>query len=323
MRITGGGIPLGRITRLWGEAGSGKTHLGYMILAAAQRLISPQYPKGLETCYWNVEKRYDEVHARDLGVNTKRLLLEQVTIIEEIAREMELLMRSCHVHVLDSASAAVCIDELATDAEDWTRAIDARAWKRAIKRIHNAMDKQDNALVLIDHSGQDQTTKQKFALGGKALEYRSSLSMQFRKGGWLYYHPDRGYLEKDEKITGDTGASPSGQKEADGIEAIVRVEKSSICRPFRVARMRLDLHTFQFDTAFELLDAATFFDIDGGVAVRSGQPAIAQRTGAKSSWYTILGNDKDKVQGEPAIRRRISEDEELAATIERAMLAGN
>lgn len=323
MRITGGGIPLGRMTRLWGESGSGKTHVGYMIIAAANRLVTPRFPIGLETAYWNVEKRYDKEHAADLGVDTKRMLLEEVTIIEDIAREMELLMHSCHVHVLDSASAAVCADELATEAEDWTRALDARAWKRAIKRIYNAMDKDDNALILIDHASRDQQTKQEYAAGGKALEYRSSLSLQFRKGSWLFYHPTHGNLEKAEKITGETGVSPSGQKEADGIEVVVRAAKSSVCRPFRVAKMRLDLNTFQFDTAFELLDAATFFDVDGNAAHRSGKPAIAQRTGAKSSWYEILGDAKDKVQGEPGIRRRLTEDAELAEIITTAMLAGN
>lgn len=320
MRITGGGIPLGHITRLWGDPSTGKTHLGYLIIAAAQQLKTKRFPKGLETAYWNVEKVWDAEHARNLGVDTKRMLLEEVTIIEDIAREMELLMGSVHVHVLDSASAAVCIDELAGDAEDWTRALDARAWKRAIKRIHNKMDKDDNALVLIDHSARDQTTKQEFAMGGKALEFRSSMSLHFRKGAWLFYHPKHGYLERDDKITQEVGQSPSGQKEADGIEAIVRVNKSRVCRPLRVATMRLDLHTFQFDTAFELLDAAMFFDTDGNAAHRSGLPAIAQRTGAKSSYYELPNGDK--VQGVGGIRERIAGDPELAAMITTAMLAG-
>lgn len=295
-----------------------------MIIAAAQRLRTDRFPNGLETALWNVEKVYDEVHARNLGVDTPRMLLEEVTFIEDIARELETLLKSCHVHVIDSASAATCIDEIATDAEDWTRAIDARAWKRAIRRIDNARDKDENIVVFIDHSGRDQTTKREFALGGKALEYRSSMSLHFKRGGWLYYHPERGYLEKDEKIAGETGKALAGTKpEPDGVEVIIQCNKSRVCRPFRSATIRLDLNTFRFDTTFELMNAAMFFDVDGNHAHRSGQPAIAQRTGAKSSWYEILGDAKDKVQGEPAIRKRISEDTELAATIERAMLAGN
>lgn len=324
MRITGGGIPLGRITRLWGDPGTAKTMISLMIIAASQQFRTERFPVGLETAYWNVEGIWDAKHAERIGVDTKRMLLEEIILIEDIARELEILLKSCHVHVIDSASAAVCIDELATDAEDWTRALDARAWKRAIRRIDNAMDHDENILVFIDHSGRDQQTKREFALGGKAIEYRSSMSLHFKKGGWLYYHPERGYLEKDEKIAGETGKALSGVKpEPDGVEVSIQVNKSRVGRPLRSATMRLDLNTFHFDTDFELMNAAMFFDVDGNQAHRSGQPAIAQRTGAKSAWYTILGNDKDKVQGEPAIRKRISEDEELATTIERAMLAGN
>lgn len=324
MRITGGGIPLGRITRLWGDPGTAKTLISFLIIAAAQQMKTDRFPNGLETGFWNVEKQYDEIHARNLGVDTKRMLLEEITLIEDIAREMEILLPSCHVHVIDSASAATCVDELATDAADWTRAIDARAWKRAIRRIDNALDKDDNAVIFIDHAGRDQTTKQEFALGGKALEYRSSMSLHFRKGSWLYYHPTNGYLEKDEKIKGEVGVSLAGMKpEPDGIEVKVIVNKSRVCRPFRNAVLRLDLNTFRFDTPFELMTAAVLFDAEGTPAHRSGNPAIAQRTGAKSAWYEILGNPKDKAQGEPGIRRRIAEDPELAALIERAMLAGH
>jgi RecA/RadA recombinase len=320
MRITSGGIPLGRITRLWGDPGTGKTHVGYLIIAAAQALRTKRFPKGLETAYWNVEKVWDPVHAHNLGVDTKRMLLEEIIIIEDIANEMDLLLHSCHVHVLDSASSAICVDELAAEAADWQRALDARAWKRAIRRIDNALDKDENALVIIDHAARDQATKQEFAMGGKALEYRSSMSLHFRKGSWLFYHPKNGYLERDDKITEEVGKSPSGQKEADGIEVIVRVNKSRVCRPFRVARLRLDLNTFLFDTAFELLDAATFFDLDGNAAHRSGQPTIAQKTGEKSSFYQLPSGKK--VQGVSGIRKRIVEDPELAAMITKAMLAG-
>lgn len=296
------------------------THLAYLIIAAAQEMRSIRYPDGLETAYWNVEKIWDAEHAANLGVDTERMLLEEVTIIEDIAREMETLMQSCHVHVIDSCSAAVCVDELANEAEDWTRAMDARAWKRAIKRIHARLDKEDNALVLIDHAQRDQQTKQEFAAGGKSLEYRSSMSLHFRRGGWLFYHPDTGNLELSDKIKSDVGEGPGGQKEADGIEVVVRCNKSRVCRPFRMAKMRLDLNTFMFDTTFEYLQAAMFFDYEGGVASRTGRPAIAQKTGAKSAWYQMP--DGEKYQGEKAVRKCIEDDPKLAEMILTAMLAG-
>lgn len=321
MRITGGGIPIGRMTRLWGGPSSGKSLIGWMIIAAAQRVVSEMFPIGLEATYWNVEKQYDPIFTAARGVDIDRMKIEEATIIEDIAGEMELLMRSCHLHVLDSASFAVCRDELASEADQWHRALDARAWKRAINRIHNAMDKDENMLICIDHAGTDQITGSEHALGAKRLEFKSDLSMHFKAGSWLFYD-DWGHLEKNDKLKDKTknGMGPAGSKEADGVEIVVRVNKSRVCRPFRVARLRLDFGTYDFDRTFELIDAAKFFDHQGGVAMRTKQPAIAVQSG-KSAWYVLPNGEK--VQGDRGLRTMISSDPALRQSIEVAMMAGN
>lgn len=320
-RITGGGIPIGRMTRLWGMPGTGKSLIGWMIIRAAQQLATERFPVGLESTYWNVEKQYDPIFTQERGVDIARMKIEEVTVIEDIAAEMSLLMGSCHVHVLDSASFAISRDELASEPDQWHRALDARAWKRAINRIHDAMDKDENILVAIDHAGQDQTTGVEHALGGKRMEFKSDLSLHFVKGAWLFYD-EWGHLEKNDKLKekSKNGLGPSGTKEADGIEVTVRVNKSRVCRPFRSARMRLDLHTYEFDRTFELIDAAQFFDAEGGVALRTKQPAIANQSG-KSAWYELPNGEK--VQGARGIRTMINSDPELATMIETAMMAGS
>ena len=150
------------------------------------------------------------------------------------------------------------------------------------------------------------------------MEFKSDLSLHFIKGSWLFYD-DYGHLEKNDKIKekSKNGLGPSGTKEADGIEVLVRVSKSRVCRPFRSARLRLDLHTYEFDRTFELIDAARFFDVNGGVALRTKQPAIAEKSG---SWYKI---GDQNVQGAFGIRTMISSDPGLAALVETAMMAGN
>jgi RecA/RadA recombinase len=319
MRITGGGVPIGRMTRLWGGPSSGKSLIGWMIISAAQKYLTEALPIGMEATYWNVEKQYDPIFTKDRGVDTERMMVEEATIIEDIAGEMEILMRSCHLHVLDSASFAVCRDELASDADQWFRALDARAWKRAINRIHNAMDKEENMLVCIDHAGTDQVTGSEHALGAKRLEFKSDLSMHFKTGAWLFYD-DWGHLEKNDKLKDKTknGVGPAGTKEADGVEIVVRVNKSRVCRPFRSARLRLDINTFEFDTIFELIDAAKFFDAQGGVALRTKEDPIAIKAG---SWYTFPNGEK--VQGDRGIRTLISSNPDLKALVESAMMAGN
>lgn len=320
MRITGGGIPIGRMTRLWGMPGTGKSLIGWMIIRAAQQLRSERFPIGLEATYWNIEKQYDPIFTHERGVEIERMKIEEIGVIEDIAQEMELLMRSCHLHVLDSASFAVSREEIGAEADQQFRGVDARAWKKAINRIHNAMDKDDNMLVAVDHAGQDQETKTEHALGGRRMEFKSDLSIHFVKGAWLFYD-DWGFLEKNDKLKDKSknGVGPAGNKEADGIEVVVRVNKSRVCRPFRAARLRLDLNTYEFDRTFELIDAARFFDANGGVALRTKQPAIAMQSG-KSAWFELPNGEK--VQGGRGIRTMLQADPTLCALVEQAMMAG-
>lgn len=319
MRITGGGIPIGRMTRMWGGPSSGKSLIGWMIIRAAQQLRSEMFPNGLESTYWNVEKQFDPIFTAGRGVDIERMKVEEATIIEDIAGEMELLMRSCHLHVLDSASFAVCRDEIASETDQWHRALDARAWKRAINRIHNAMDKDENILVFIDHAGTDQITGSEHALGAKRLEFKSDLSIHFKAGAWLFYD-DWGHLEKNDKLKDKTknGIGPAGTKEADGVEISIRVNKSRVCRPLRSAKMRLDLNTYEFDTTWELVDACKFFDANGGVALRTKERPIAE---GKGSWYTFP--DGEKVQGDRGIRTLIEANPALRLLVETSMMAGN
>jgi hypothetical protein len=213
----------------------------------------------------------------------------------------------------------VCRDEIASDTDQWHRALDARAWKRAINRIHNAMDKDENILVCIDHAGTDQITGSEHALGAKRLEFKSDLSIHFKSGAWLFYD-DWGHLEKNDKLKDKSknGVGPAGTKEADGVEISVRVNKSRVCRPLRSTKLRLDLNTYEFDTTWELIDAAKFFDANGGVAVRTKEKPIAEKAG---SWYTFPTGEK--VQGERGIRTLIAANPSLRALVEAAMMAGN
>jgi hypothetical protein len=85
--------------------------------------------------------------------------------------------------------------------------------------------------------------------------------------------------------------------------------------------MRLDLHTYKFDHTFEFMQGAEYFDKMGGIAHRSGQPAIAHRAAKQGGWVTLP--EGEKLQGERALRQRIEQDKDLQRLIRRAMLAGN
>jgi hypothetical protein len=63
----------------------------------------------------------------------------------------------------------------------------------------------------------------------------------------------------DDKAKQETGMS--GQVEPSGYEIKARVEKSSVCRPYRTATMRFDLDKLEFDRMFEYSKAARHYNI--------------------------------------------------------------
>lgn len=324
MRITGGGIPLGHMTRLWGPPSSGKSLVLWMIFAAAQRLLTKRFPNGLETCYWNVEKQYDREFTKARGVDVDRMKVEQNQVIEDIGAELELLLGSIHVHAIDSCSSATSQDELAAEIGDWFQALDAKVWKKVLKRVLKAMDKDENAVIYVDHESREFKTNRAKAPGGKDMEHNSSMSLHFKQGRWLYYD-NEGLLQPEDKMKEKSKLGIAGQKEADGQEIHVRCNKSRVCRPLRVATMRLDLNTFKFDTVYELMEGGLHFDRFGTIAHHSGQPAIITG-GGKGGWYTINdGVERKKamqVQGDRGLRLLIGADPDLQKTIMDAMMGG-
>lgn len=292
MRITSGGIPCGRVVRIHGSPSAGKTQLAYWIIRAAQRYRSARFPDGLKCCYWNIEGQFVEQYAAEIGIDTSVLALEEGDIIEDIAGELELLLTSIHLHVIDSASFASPRDELSIDPQkEPARALHARAWKRAISRIHHRMDKDHNIVIVIDHETEDMQGHTQ-PLSGKRMAYRSDLSIQMSRGAWLFYD-QHGELVSNDVLKEKTkfGLGAAGTKEADGSEVTVRVPKSRVCRPLRTGKMRLDLNTMRFDTAFELAEHARFMDTNGQPAHRTGLPPIAPANG---TWYQLPGYVDDK-----------------------------
>ena len=319
-RITSGGIPLGRMTRFWGGPSSGKTIVALMVLKSAQRVRTKRFPAGLLCAYHNIEKQYDPVLTKNLGVNTDLLQVLESTIIEDVVSECQLLLGSVHVHVLDSTSSAVPQDRLTKDPGDWDVGLDVRVWIKGLDYLLTSMDKDENSIIYISHASRNFQTKSEKALGGKEMEHESSMTLQFKRNKWLYYDED-GMLQTEDKLKEKGILGIGGQKEADGQEIVVVVDKSRVCRPFRKANLRLDLNTLKFDHTFELMQAAEYYDKWGNIAHRSGTVPIAHKKEAKGGWATLP--DGTKLQGERALRQRIDEDKELQDMIRKAMLAGN
>jgi RecA/RadA recombinase len=315
-----GGIPVGRVTRIYGGESTGKTRLGWNIIANAQRYRSERFPDGLTCVYWNVEKQYDPVFVSRFGVDVEALKIEENDIIEDIAASMELLLRSRHLHIIDSASFANSLEELLgkeggkNPEYQHQVAAHARAWKFAINRIHHAMDKDENIVVIIDHVGMKNVANGRAQveepLSGRRMRFRSDLSLHFRAGSWLF-HNKYGVLVPKDAIKEETGASPEGMKSPDGQEISVIVAKSRVCRPLRTAVMRFDLRRAEFDTAFEYAEWGTYYDADGNLSARSGKSPLIVKSGNfyKPPGYTKSFNGAAQIQaaiaGDPILQQTI------------------
>lgn len=322
------GIPLGAVTRIYGTPSAGKTQLAYWIMRAAQKL-------DLSVCYWNVEGQFDEEYVNSIGIDTSKLVLRDTDIIENISEEMEILLASVHVHVIDSASFATSLEQLAAKPADWRqqRGIHAAAWKSAIGRIHHRMDKAENAVIVIDHEVMDQQGHSA-PLSGQRMAFRSDLSIQVSRGSWLFYDQHGELVTNDElKEKSKFGVAAAGTKEADGSEITIRIPKSRVCRPLRTGKMRLDLHKMRFDAAFELAEHAKYLDRWGYPAHRSGEHPLAP---AHGTWYWLPGwvedkrrketgwswDEKDafKAHGMRGLRTAIADDPRLQEMIIQAMI---
>jgi recombination protein RecA len=290
----GGGIPVGRWTRFYGGYSSTKTLRSLICAREAQKL-------GFTCAYYNVEKQYDPVFAKEMiGLDTDELTLVEGTTVEEIGEKMEALFGVVHFHIIDSCSIAVSEDELNADVRDWRPGINARAWGKVFRRLNERFDQSANTVILIDQVRVNFRTGGEDPAGGRILDHQSSMSVVFKKGSWLWRNAEGDLDEKANQVKG-----MSGQIEPNGMEIKVRVEKSRVCRPFRTATLRLDLDSMRFDDLFELIKAARHYGIIETTS--KGRYAYGER----------------KLHGQQALRDLIVEDLDLRIKIQDTALAAS
>lgn len=282
---TDGGVPLGRWSHFYGPESAGKSLLSLKVIGNAQRM-------GMSAAYYDVEKTFVPSWAQKMGVDIDKLLVLRPTVIEDIGAQLELLMQSINVHVIDSIAAASPMDELAANLEDWHIGLGARTWNKVLRRIQHVIN-DDNSVILINQlrtamRGRIVTEEPS---GGKFMRHEAALALEMKKGPRLYYTKNKTLSPDGEKTD-----SPTGDVAPDGIEFITHIAKSKVGGAGRSARMRLDFTTGQFDELWSLAMFATYF-------------SLVERNGA---WYTI---GKEKVQGETGLKNYIKNNPEFEAKI--------
>ena len=213
--LTGiGGFPKGRIVEVDGLEGGGKTTLCLQVVAQAQKA-------GGICVYIDAEHTLDPEYAKNLGVDTNKLLLSQPDSGEDALEVALCMVRSgaVAVVVVDSVSALVPRKELEGDIGDAQMGLQARMMSQAMRMLTKAVADSGTLLIFINQIrmkigvlfGNPETTS-----GGFALKFAASLRIDVRRIG--------------QKKKGDVVI---------GAETVVKIVKNKLASPYRKAEVLL------------------------------------------------------------------------------------
>jgi recombination protein RecA len=156
---TDGGIPVGRITEICGNEGSGKSLIAYHIMANTQKM-------GGIAVYIDTERAYNQAFMERMGVNTKsrfvipskekmpKTIEEVFDYIEDCVIKTSLKMPKKDVPVTivwDSVAATIGKEEIENAHADTPRmGTEARAMSRSLRKAIHALDTGYVTLVCIN-----------------------------------------------------------------------------------------------------------------------------------------------------------------------------
>ena len=174
-----GGVPKGRIVEVYGPESSGKTTLALHIVAEAQKV-------GSYAAFIDAEHAVDPEYAKNLGVDTKELLISQPDNGEEALGICETLVRSgaLDVIVVDSVAALVPRAELEGDMGDAHVGLQARLMSQALRKLTGTVSRSNTIVIFVNQIrekigvmfGNPETTP-----GGRALKFYSSIRLEIRR----------------------------------------------------------------------------------------------------------------------------------------------
>jgi len=237
-----GGIPLGRVTEIYGHEGSGKTTLALHIGAEAMK-------KGLPVLYIDTENALDPNYAKAIGmdIDSEGFMLSQPDDAEtalQLVEDFSTIVGE-GVVIIDSVAAMVTRQELQGDIGDSTIAVLARLMSQSLRRLTKILADRNTALVFLNQVrekvgvmyGNPEVTP-----GGRALKFYSSVRMEVRR--------------KESVKEG---------KDVIGHEARVKIVKNKLYPPYKEATIRI-LYGKGIDTLHSLIETA----LETGVITRAG-----------------------------------------------------
>lgn len=188
-----GGIPLGRITEIYGDFSSGKTSLTSSTIAQAQKKFPDK-----KVLFVDTEQAYDLRYAQDLGVDTSpdKFVLVQPDTIEIALDIMETMVETnlFSVAVLDSVGGSLTKDQLEKGMDENTMGSLAKRMSVGTNKIKNVASKTMTAIIMTNQIYSKMSMFASNATetkGGKALKFNASMRIELKKRDLLSGEEDK------------------------------------------------------------------------------------------------------------------------------------
>ncbi len=240
MALGVGGIPRGRIIEIFGPESSGKTTLTLHIVAEIQK-------KGGVAAFVDAEHALDPVYAKNIGVNTKDLLISQPDTGEQALDIVETLVNSDAVDIVivDSVAALTPRVEIEGEMGQQHMGLQARLMSHALRKLTAIIAKHNTTVIFINQIrmkigvmfGSPETTT-----GGNALKFYSSVRIDIRR---------KAQIKKGEDVIGN--------------RIKVKIVKNKVAAPFKIAEFDI-MYNEGISYESDLLNLA----INNGVVKKSG-----------------------------------------------------
>lgn len=219
-KITGGGIPYGTYTTIWGSKGVGKSTIAYKLIATSQQA-------GKIAAYIDMERSYDEIWAKKYGVNVEELVYISAHTAEEVLDVVIKLCKEkvCDLIVLDSLHGMSPKDEMTEgkaekdrSVSDSSMALLARKLSQFFRMATSYVADAKCAVLLIGQSRTDLGSfiKCEVLSGGHALAHNSRLILKMRRG------------QKADAPFETIKIENKNEKHQIGFDCVIVVEKSQI-----------------------------------------------------------------------------------------------
>jgi recombination protein RecA len=214
--ISGGGVPCGRFSVIWGSKGSGKTTICYDLVNNAQQMG--------KMCLWiDFERSFDPTWAAIQGVVIDDLLMAPAFENAEQAMDMIISLtksKAIDLIIIDSIQGLSPLGEQETkkgverSMADDTMALLARKLSQFFRVSAGQVAESDCTVVMIGQTRMDlggYITLEKLS-GGNALEHWSSLTIHVRRGA---------------KADAPT-KKVEGKEVPDGFDMVAKIDKSKV-----------------------------------------------------------------------------------------------